>query len=130
MNEDREQARMMLEMAKKDFKALRGMGNVEIFEDEIFGFHVQQAVEKTLKAWLAIKGMEYPKTHDLRLLLRLLEKHGIDIASFSDIMEYNAYAIQFRYEAFGMGGEPIDRNEALERIENLIAQVERIINKP
>ena len=45
------------------------------------------------------------------------------------MIEYNAYAIQFRYEAFGMSGEPIDRDEALERIENLIAQVERVVQK-
>ena len=51
MNEDSEQARMILEMAKKDFKALRGMGNAETFEDEIFGFHVQQAVEKNIEGY-------------------------------------------------------------------------------
>ena len=29
------------------------MGDVIVFADEIFGFHAQQAIEKSLKAWLA-----------------------------------------------------------------------------
>ena len=64
---DLEQARLMLKMSTKDYKALAGMLDLEVFEDEIFGFHVQQAVERALKAWLASLGVEYPKTHDLRL---------------------------------------------------------------
>ena len=39
----------LLTVARKDFDALRGMENNDLFADEIFGFHAQQAVEKTLK---------------------------------------------------------------------------------
>ena len=49
---DLEQARAMLRMAHKDFNALIGMQENQLFADEIFGFHIQQAVEKALKAWL------------------------------------------------------------------------------
>jgi HEPN domain-containing protein len=34
--------------------------DVEVFADEIFGFHVQQAAEKLFKAWIALLGEEYP----------------------------------------------------------------------
>ena len=47
----------------------RNMGDAEAFDDEIFGFHAQQAVEKALKAWLTEVGVTYPLTHDLSLLL-------------------------------------------------------------
>ena len=47
---DREHARSMPRMAHKDFNALVGMRENPLFADEIFGFHVQQAVEKALKA--------------------------------------------------------------------------------
>ena len=45
-------AQDLLRMARKDFDALRGMLDHPLFADEIFGFHAQQAIEKSLKAWL------------------------------------------------------------------------------
>lgn len=51
---DLERARAMLRMAHKDFNALIGMQDNPLFADEIFGFHIQQAVEKALKAWLYV----------------------------------------------------------------------------
>ena len=69
---DLEQARALIEAAERDLSALRGMGDVGVFADEIFGFHVQQAVEKSFKAWLALLGEVYPLTHDLGDLLTLL----------------------------------------------------------
>ena len=71
-----EHAREMLIIAQRDFKALQGMLDAETFADEIFGFHAQQAVEKVLKAWLTLVGVEYPRTHDLEELLELLEEHA------------------------------------------------------
>jgi hypothetical protein len=42
--------RAMLRMAYKDLNALTGMLDKSLFAYEIFGFHVQQAVEKALFA--------------------------------------------------------------------------------
>jgi HEPN domain-containing protein len=47
---DLEHAREILEVARRDLRALRAMNDAESFPDEIFGFHAQQAVEKALKA--------------------------------------------------------------------------------
>ena len=38
------------------------------------GFHVQQAVEKTLEASLAYYGVAYRKTHDITSLLQMVSK--------------------------------------------------------
>lgn len=46
----------MQTMASKDLAALRGMIDASLFADEIFGFHAQQAVEKSLKAWITVAG--------------------------------------------------------------------------
>ena len=43
MKKDIEHARMMFSMAYKDLKAMNGMKDEEIFDDEIFGFHAQQS---------------------------------------------------------------------------------------
>lgn len=77
---DSKQARVLLEAARRDLRALEGMRDSAVFADEIFGFHAQQAAEKLLKAWLAIEGVLYPRTHDLDHLLRLLEQHGAQLS--------------------------------------------------
>jgi HEPN domain-containing protein len=47
-----DQAEKLLLMASKDMKAMELMMSPEAIDDEIFGFHAQQAVEKSLKAWI------------------------------------------------------------------------------
>jgi HEPN domain-containing protein len=44
-----ENARMLLVMAGKDFRAMVALADPGSVDDEIFGFHAQQAVEKSLK---------------------------------------------------------------------------------
>jgi HEPN domain-containing protein len=70
---DLKHGRLMLEMAAADLQAIRNMPDPRRFTDSIFGFHCQQAVEKLLKAWLSISGVACPRTHDLRLLIQLVD---------------------------------------------------------
>ena len=37
-------------------------------------FHAQQCVEKYLKAFLVLEGIDFPKTHDIEVLTALLPK--------------------------------------------------------
>jgi len=67
-----DQARQLLRMAAKDIKALDLMILPESIDDEIFGFHAQQAVEKALKAWITAIGGSYGFVHDLRILFLTL----------------------------------------------------------
>jgi HEPN domain-containing protein len=57
---DKDHAEQLLEMARKDYSALANMLDTESFSDEVFGFHAQQAIEKSLKAWIAFCGLVYP----------------------------------------------------------------------
>ncbi len=65
---------------------------------EIVGFHCQQAVEKYLKGYLVLKGVEPEKTHDLGLLLN---RCIIFNSTFSELAETCAllsdYAVKARY---------------------------------
>ena len=81
-----DEAHQLLAAACNDWRALGGMGDTTIFTDTIFGFHAQQAVEKALKAWLALLGVEYPRTHDLSLLLGILRDSGQNVESLSDLI--------------------------------------------
>ena len=117
----------MFTMARKDLDALSGMNDAATFADEVFGFHAQQAVEKTLKAWSCILGVEYPKTHDIRLLLRILRERGCQVEGLRDLVEYNAFAVEFRYEPFDTPDEPLDRPAVLSNVKNLVEHVERLV---
>lgn len=106
------------------------MMDSQIFADEIFGFHIQQAAEKILKAWLAAIGEVYPFTHDLGVLLQQLDQRGCDVEPYWDLLEYNAFAVQLRYDAIGSEDVPVPRESALTQVQSLYAQVETCVNSP
>ena len=125
---DIEQAGSFLSMAERDYRALCGMNDAEVFSDEIFGFHVQQAVEKALKAWLCFLGASFPKTHDLDELGALLEEADQKIAdSFSSLLEFTDFAVAFRYEAFPDLEGDIDRRGCIDGVARLLQHVRRIL---
>jgi HEPN domain-containing protein len=64
----------MLRLARRDLRAVQGMlDNREMFPDEIFGFHAQQAVEKAAKAWLDGRGT-------LLLVTQFIEHVAVQVA--------------------------------------------------
>ncbi|ASC69506.1 hypothetical protein XM38_004330 [Halomicronema hongdechloris C2206] len=126
---DLKQARKLLLAAHRDLQALTGMLDFEQFADEIFGFHVQQAAEKSLKAWLAGLGDVYPYTHDLRALMQRLENLDCSvIAEFRSLLEFTAFAVQFRYGLVDTLDEPIDRKGAIAQVQSLYTTVETVLN--
>jgi hypothetical protein len=131
---DLDHARSLLEMAKGDLNALRGMTSPalalipELFSDEVFGFHAQQAVEKCLKAWIASLGQRYTRTHDLMALIEDLENAGEDTSELLGFVDLNAFAVQYRYESLDSEEEALDRSELLHEIQSLFQQVDGRIN--
>ena len=113
----------MLRLARRDLRAVQGMlDNREMFPDEIFGFHAQQAVEKAAKAWLDGRGVDYPKTHDLDLLFELLTESGGQIpTACDDLRDLVDFSVQYRYEAFEE--LPLDRRGTLLLVTQFIEHV-------
>jgi HEPN domain-containing protein len=125
---DLEQARSLLSMAEKDSRALSGMTDEEVFSSEIFGFHVQQAVEKALKAWLCIFGVAFPKTHDLDELVTLLEQAGQSVSpSFAPLLDFTDFAVAFRYDAFPELEGEIDRRDCCKQVRVLLDHVRHVL---
>lgn len=121
---DFDTARLLLTMARKDLQVLKILAATEHAPEEAMGFHAQQAVEKSLKAWLAVLGHEPPRTHSLRLLIMGLEDCGIQVDSLWEFTELSPFAVQFRYEvADGMMSE-MDMNDVLNKVHALIERVE------
>jgi HEPN domain-containing protein len=67
-----DQAQLLQRKAAQDLAVLRKLINDPTINTETLGFHAQQAAEKLIKALLALGGHDYPRTHDLGLLLDLL----------------------------------------------------------
>jgi HEPN domain-containing protein len=93
--------RELLALAEKDYKAALILARADDPQTDAADFHLQQAVEKALKAWLALRGIDYPKTHDLNPLLGLLEDQDENIEPFWTLLKQNPFAVQFRYELPG-----------------------------
>ncbi|MBF0136811.1 MAG: HEPN domain-containing protein [Magnetococcus sp. DMHC-1] len=123
---DLETTRGMLAAARRDLLAISNMLDTERFPDEIFGFLAQQAIEKSLKAWLAFCDQEVPKTHNLRLLLVLLARTGENLTREWELIDLTAFAVQFRYESFTVDHTPLARTPILNQITALFQRVEDI----
>ncbi|NOY52990.1 MAG: HEPN domain-containing protein [Deltaproteobacteria bacterium] len=76
-------------------------------------FHAQQCAEKYLKGLLVSVSADFPKTHDLRLLLQLARlKVPIDV-EMKRLLVLNRYPIEARCPG---EWEPITRSEAEEAV--------------
>jgi HEPN domain-containing protein len=49
-------------IARRDLLAAQGMTEPTTFHEAVWGFQVQQTIEKALKAWLYLLGVEPPFT--------------------------------------------------------------------
>ncbi len=78
-------------------------------------FHSQQAAEKALKALLVALNMQPPRSHNIHLLLRLLEERGIDTIVPRRIRaeRLTVYAVETRYPDFGEEPSAEEAAEAL-----------------
>lgn len=65
----------------------------------------------------------YPLTHNLAALLGVLSHAGIDVAPYRDLVEFNPFGVQFRYEELDEADEPLNRAAAVQAVENLVARV-------
>jgi hypothetical protein len=52
--------------------------------DGIVGFHAQQAIEKWLKAAMALSGLDEARIHDIGRLLEILGEAGVNLPPAAD----------------------------------------------
>jgi HEPN domain-containing protein len=103
---------VLLDRAVEDELMARSLLPIEGVTDAGVGFHVQQAVEKSLKAVLAAKGVEFPYSHDLDGLVRLCEKNGIEVPDdLSEVGRLSVFGVTLRYDA--SPAARLDREQAL-----------------
>lgn len=119
-----EHARLLLQKAAQDEAVLDAILAVRAIGDDVFGFHAQQAVEKLLKAWLAHLGADYPKVHNLRVIVDLLQAAGAEIPEdLKEVESLTPYATIYRYEDLPIP-RSLDRQQVRQQIRRLRAYVE------
>ena len=109
--EELEVADLLLGKAASDLSAARTLAADADQQDDVVGFHAQQAVEKSLKAVLAVRGFEIPRTHDLELLTRLVARGPDELPDeLGDAKRLSPWAVVTRYDEIDA---TLDRNSAV-----------------
>ena len=91
----------LLRRAKRDIALCHKI--LDDIEDDvdidIAGYHLQQGVEKYIKYKIQLKGVIYPKTHDIYKLLDLCDANNIDMPHWIDenADTLNSYLSESRY---------------------------------
>lgn len=115
-------AQLMLESAHQDLAACTLLSTGAGIKDAVVGFHAQQAVEKSLKAVLSARAVEFRRTHDLVTLLDLLQDHGLVPPDADWLDELNPYAVEARYGMIEL--EFLNRAHALDVVARVISWAE------
>jgi HEPN domain-containing protein len=68
-----DQAQLLQRKAAQDLAVLDRLLDDDAIDDETLGYHAQQAAEKLIKALLALYGHDYPRSHNIGLLLHDLQ---------------------------------------------------------
>lgn len=126
---DVKQARLLLDMADGDIRMLRVACNPAEVPDEPFGFHVQQAAEKCLKAWIALLGEKYPLTHDLDELSAIIRRRDASVSQHADLAAFRPFAVKYRYGAMPPEAGSLDRRAAIRQAEALWEHVRGLLDE-
>lgn len=99
-----------------------------------FGFHVQRAVEKLLKALLCQLAIKYKRTHDLEYLTQLLHDRGETVPKGAvEIAQIESFGVAYRYDTLP-DADILDRPAAIETVrlirEHITARIAALAATP
>jgi HEPN domain-containing protein len=101
-----------LRFAESDLDVAKARGGPRVLP-EMLCFHAQQAVEKSLKAVLLAKQVEFPKTHNLKVLLDLIPPTVPPPPEADCTAALSDYAVSSRYPG---EYEPVSEEEYQEAV--------------
>jgi len=122
MNSSTDYAAALLSKARDDGYVVRSMSADASAPNWVIGFHAQQAVEKSLKSVLARHEIEFPRTHNLSMLIELLRLHVIPLPpEADDLARLTPFGVALRYDdAAGEEEPPIQREWAVDVVSRTI----------
>jgi HEPN domain-containing protein len=115
----------LMRLAKRDENAAHVLQADSSIDAATIGFHYQQAVGKLLKALLAERNIDFPRTHDLAGLVELVESAGYRVPVAEDeLAALTPFAVTFRYGT-DEETEHLDKDWAETLLQQLREWVER-----
>jgi len=125
--EEIEAADVFLGKAASDLAAARLLAGDDEQDDDVVGFHAQQAVEKALKAVVAVRSLEIPRSHDLGVLIRMLDSPDDELpVEIREADWLNPWAVALRYDH---PGATLDRGLAMEVAEKSLRWARDRVNE-
>jgi HEPN domain-containing protein len=117
-------AKEWLKKAEHDLGTARLIADNDMLYADQVCYHSQQAAEKSLKAVLAYKGTDIPKTHNVARLIELAAEYvefNEDFYEFSDVLD--SYATDVRYPMGDFEPEASEAADALKMAEAVFSFV-------
>ncbi|RJP74281.1 MAG: HEPN domain-containing protein [Candidatus Abyssobacteria bacterium SURF_17] len=91
------QALEWFERGRRDIETAQLLFDERGYTDSI-AYHIQQAIEKSLKGYLVLHGRKPPKIHELDTLLKHIQAFDNSFDDFMDLCEKSSrYYIEDRY---------------------------------
>ncbi len=87
----------LLKIAEGDLETAKGLIKVKMGRRENILFHLEQVIEKSLKAVLCAKGIPLPFTHELGIILELFPTELV-VPNSDDMVDLGQFASVRRYE--------------------------------
>lgn len=91
----------------------------------LIAYHAQQCAEKHLKAYLVLRGVDFPFTHNIARLLELCSERGSWADSLREAEVLTPFAVTTRYPS---GIEEVTRGEARRAI-RIAEQVRQVVRQ-
>lgn len=124
-NEANKVVRQWIEHAEEDLRLAKYALKIKIScPYKLIAYHAQQCAEKYLKAFLALKKVDFPYTHNIALLTELCSVHAHWIKELQGAETLTPYAITARYP----GKYKVTKKEAVKAVE-IATNVRKIIRK-
>ena len=117
-------ARKWISYAEEDLRlAEHGLTISSSCPYRLIAYHAQQCAEKYLKAYLVLKRVDFPYTHNIRTLIQLCEGNwGVEI---SNADELTPFAVTTRYPG---EDDRVTRQDTLHAIE-LAKKVRKVLRR-
>ena len=125
---DKEEYLALFELGCADLKLVEKNLQEKEIREQLLLFHLQQAVEKFLKALFSLRQVKFPKIHDIGELIELCEGTGIILPEYiEEFINLTPFAVEFRYGL--MIEETLDLSYYYQKVLEFKKMVEKIIHK-